>query len=327
MGSNKMSDKQELTARLYKKMSLIRRVELRLAEIYHTDAIKSPVHLSVGQESIAVGVCDPLEKDDIVSNTYRCHATYIAKGGDLNEMMAELYGKRTGCAGGKAGSMHLVDMKNGILGASAVVGTTIPVATGYALAMQMEAKVTGRQRIVVSVFGDGGTEEGCFYESINFAALRKLPIVYVCENNRLAIHTPIEKRWATEKLCERVGTYDIETHKIDDADVFKVRETVAQITSRIRKEGTGPLFIECSTYRWLEHVGPRDDHSDNYRDLNEYRRWKEHDHIPRLASMLDNDTLTRLNNEITAEIKAAEEFAEKSLYPADEELYNNVYAS
>src|ERR1700722_1173221 len=131
-----MSDK-EMVSRLYKKMLLIRQFELRLAEIYHTDAIKSPVHLSVGQESVAVGICDVLQKDDIISNTYRCHATYIAKGGDLNEMMAELYGKKTGCAGGKAGSMHLVDIKNGIMGASAVVGTTVPVATGYALALQM----------------------------------------------------------------------------------------------------------------------------------------------------------------------------------------------
>src|SRR3990167_5953243 len=194
----------ELVARLYKRMSLIRRFEMRLAEIYHTDAIKSPVHLSIGQESIAVGVCDPLEKDDIVSNTYRCHATYIAKGGDLNEMMAELYGKSTGCAGGKAGSMHLVDMRRGIMGASAVVGTTVPVAAGYALAMQMQAHNSGHQRIVVSVFGDGATEEGCFYETLNFASLHKLPILFVCENNRLAIHTPLEKRWATERMCERV---------------------------------------------------------------------------------------------------------------------------
>src|SRR5437868_1428890 len=188
-----MTYSQELIDRLYKRMSLIRRFELRLAEIYHTDAVKSPVHLSVGQEAIAVGICDPLEVDDIVSNTYRCHATYIAKGGDINEMMAELYGKVSGCAGGKAGSMHLVDIKRGIMGASAVVGTTIPVATGYALAMQAEAENTGKQRVTVSVFGDGATEEGCFHESLNFAALRKLPILYVCENNRLAIHTPIER--------------------------------------------------------------------------------------------------------------------------------------
>lgn len=317
---------EELIARLYKKMSLIRRLELRLAEVYHTDVIKSPVHLSVGQESIAVGVCDPLEKDDMVSNTYRCHATYLAKGGDVNAMMAELYGKSTGCAGGKAGSMHLVDIKNGVLGASAVVGTTIPVAAGYALAMQMDAQKTGRQRVVVSVFGDGGTEEGCFYETINFAALHRLPILFVCENNRLAIHTPIEKRWATEKLCERVATYGIETHKIDDACVFTIRDTVAKAVHRIRKQ-SGPIFIECATYRWLEHVGPRDDHADIYRDINEYQYWQKNDQIARLANMLNESVLKQLEDEITAEIQAAEEFADKSPYPSALELYTHVYAS
>jgi TPP-dependent pyruvate/acetoin dehydrogenase alpha subunit len=321
-----MTHSREFISRLYKKMSLIRRFELRLAEVYHTDAVKSPVHLSVGQEAIAVGICDPLNQDDIVSNTYRCHATYIAKGGDLHEMMAELYGKATGCAGGKAGSMHLVDIKRGILGASAVVGTTIPVATGYALAMKMEAAQTGKQRVTVSVFGDGATEEGCFHESLNFAALRELPILFVCENNRLAIHTPIEKRWATEKLCERVATYGIETHKINDDDIFTVRDTVSQALESIRQHKR-PIFIECSTYRWLEHVGPRDDHEDSYRDLNQYRHWKEHDQIARLAKMLDAEIVARLEDEITAEIKAAEEFAENSPYPADEELFKHVYAS
>lgn len=317
---------QELVARLYKKMSLIRRFELRLAEIYHTDAIKSPIHLSVGQESIAVGVCDPLKHNDIISNTYRCHATYIAKGGDLNEMMAELYGKRTGCAGGKAGSMHLVNIKNGVLGASAVVGTTIPVAAGYALAMQMEAQGTGHQRVVVSMFGDGGTEEGCFYETINFAALHKLPIIFICENNKLAIHTPIAKRWATEKLCERVATYGLQTHKIDDADVFTIRDTVAKAIHQVRN-GSGPIFVECATYRWLEHVGPRDDHNDAYRNADEFKQWKENDQIERLGQMLEAQVRQQLDNEITSEIQAAELFAEQSPYPSAEELYTNVYAS
>ncbi len=318
---------QEMTARLYKMMLLIRRIELRVAEIYHTDAIKSPVHLSVGQESVAVGVCDPLEVDDIVSNTYRCHATYLAKGGDLRSMMAELYGKKTGCAGGKAGSMHLIDIKKGVLGASAVVGTTIPVAAGYALAMQNEARETGRQRVVVALCGDGGTEEGCFYETMNFAALRKLPIIFICENNRLAIHTPLEKRWATEKLCERIATYGIKTHKIDDADVFKIRDTVANVVSDIRQNRAGPVFIECATYRWLEHVGPLDDHGDAYRDNKEYQRWKDNDQIARLANMLDAQVRHQIENEVTVALQDAEKYAEESPYPDAEELYAHVYAS
>lgn len=318
---------QIMTARLYKTMLLIRKIELRIAEIYHTDAIKSPVHLSVGQESIAVGVCDALQKDDIVSNTYRCHATYIAKGGDLNGMMAELYGKGTGCAGGKAGSMHLVDFKNGVMGASAVVGTTIPVAAGYALAMQNEAKVTGRRRVVVAICGDGGTEEGCYYESINFAALKKLPIIFIVENNGLAIHTPLEKRWATEKLCERVETFGIKTHKIDDADVFKIRDLMKESLNEIRSGKSGPVFIECATYRWLEHVGPLDDHSDSYRNPTEYQSWKDKDQIARLAEMLDAKTRVQVENEVARLIEDAEKFAEESPYPAAEELYTHVYAN
>jgi len=317
---------EALIARLYKKMSLIRRFELRLAEVYHTDIIKSPIHLSLGQEAVAVAVCDPLEKDDIVSNTYRCHATYIAKGGDLGAMMAELYGRSDGCAGGKAGSMHLIDMQNGILGASAVVGTTIPVAAGYALAMKMKAIETGRRRVVVAVFGDGGTEEGCFYETINFAALRQLPILFVCENNRLAIHAPLEKRWASEQLCERINTYGIPTQKIDGACVFTLRDAVAKAINRIRHEVT-PFFIECATYRWFEHVGPRDDHSDVYRNLDEYRSWQENDQITRLANMLGDEIVKQLEDEITLEIAAAENFADKSPYPKAEELYTHVYAN
>lgn len=321
-----MMPDQDLVERLYKSMSLIRRFELRLAEIYHTDAIKSPVHLSVGQESIAVGICDALAADDIISNTYRCHASYIAKGGDLNAMMAELFGKSTGCAGGKAGSMHLVDMEHGIMGASAVVGTTIPVAAGYALAMQREAKKTGKQRVVVAMFGDGATEEGCFYESLNFASLHQLPIIFVCENNRLAIHTPLEKRWASDQLCARVATFGIPTHKLDDADIFKLRDTTLQAVAQLRQQA-GPIFIECATYRWLEHVGPRDDHADNYRDADLYQKWQQEDQIARLGALLPAASRERIDNEITVAIQTAEEFATQSPYPADEELYTHVYAS
>lgn len=316
----------EMTARLYKTMLLIRQFELRLTQVYHTDAIKSPVHLSVGQESIAVGVCDALLPDDIVSNTYRCHATYLAKGGNPKEMMAELYGKATGCAGGKAGSMHLVDISRGILGASAVVGTTVPVAAGYALALQNEAKTTHHQRVVTAFFGDGCTEEGSFYETLNFAALKKLPMIFVCENNGLAIHTPLKKRWATDKLCERVQTYGIKTHKIDDADVFAIREIVSDAISEIRTGESGPVFLECATYRWLEHVGPRDDHSDGYRDLTVFEDWKIKDQIEKLGNMLDPFTRDHIQQEVETAINEAEKYAENSPYPAAEELLAYVYA-
>lgn len=318
---------QELVTRLYKSMLLIRKFELHLAAIYHTDVIKSPVHLSIGQEAVAVGACDPLAADDMVSNTYRCHATYIAKGGDLNAMMAELHGKKDGCAGGKAGSMHLIDMAHGVMGASAVVGTTIPVATGYALAMKRQKQSTGKQRIVVSFFGDGATEEGCFSESINFATLHRLPIIYLCENNRLAIHTPLEQRWPTEHLCERVATYGIRTHKITDGDVFTIRDVVSKEVENIRNGVEGPVFIECATYRWWEHVGPTDDHNKAYRSPDEYQKWKDNDQIVRLGALLPPPVREKVDKEVDDLIQAADLFAQQSSFPTSaQELYANVYA-
>lgn len=316
---------EDLIKKLYRSMLLIRLVEQHLVDVYATDAVKSPVHLSIGQESIAAGICEPLSKEDFVANTYRCHATYIAKGGNLKQMIAELYGKADGCARGKAGSMHLIDMPNGVMGASAVVGTTIPVAAGYALALKREAEKTGKQRVVVAVFGDGATEEGCFYETLNFASLHKLPILFVCENNRLAIHTPLEKRWATPKLCERVETFDIPAKKIEDGDIFRIYDETQKALSTIRA-GQGPMFMECHTYRWLEHVGPTDDHHEEYRDKAILEKWKANDQIARLAKMLSESDRLLIEKEVNENIAEAVEFAKNSPFPANEELYDYVYA-
>lgn len=325
-----MSEKSQnkaLVARLYESMLLIRRFEEKIADIYNSDVIKSPVHLSIGQEAVAVGVCDALKEDDIVSNTYRCHATHIAKGGDLNKMMAELYGKKDGCAGGKAGSMHLIDMDHGIMGASAVVGTTIPVATGYSMALKREAKKTNKQRVVVSFFGDGATEEGCFSEAINFAALHKLPIVFLCENNQLAIHNPIERRWPTNKICERIASYGIKTHRITSGDVFEIRDTVAQAADEIRNNpDNGPIFIECFTYRYKEHVGPTEDLNEEYRDLEEYNKWLANDQIDRLAKMLSTEELTNIAQNVEKKIADSIKFSENSDFPGAKELFENTLA-
>lgn len=318
----------KIIARLYRSMLLIRRVEEYICEVYHTDAIKSPVHLSIGQESVAAGICDPLQPDDIVSNTYRCHATYIAKGGDLKQMMAELYGKSGGCAGGKAGSMHLIDMPHGIMGASAVVGTTVPVAAGYALAMLRDAKKAKRQRIVVAVFGDGATEEGCMSETLHFAALHKLPIIFVCENNRLAIHSKLETRWPDESLArDRAAIYKMPVHHIPDGDVFAIRDTISKACAAMRAGNTMPVFIECATYRWMEHVGPTDDHNAGYRDETEYKRWKDNDQVARLEKMLGTDEADKIKKDVERELQEAITFAENSPYPENQQLLMNVYAA
>jgi TPP-dependent pyruvate/acetoin dehydrogenase alpha subunit len=308
-------------SRIYRKLQLIRRAEEEVARIYPSDKIKSPVHLSIGQEAVAVGVCDLLRESDIVSGTYRSHAAYIAKGGNLPAMFAELYGKDTGCARGKGGSMHIVGMEHGILGTSAVVGTTVPIATGYALAMKRE----GAGRLVVSFFGDGATEEGVFYESLNFAALHKLPILFVCENNQYAIHTPIRKRWATTLLRERVATYGIPTHQIPDSDVLNLWQIAAEAYSAIR-QGSGPIFIECFTYRWKEHVGPGEDYDAGYRAREELRPWEENDQIAAVGARLDAVLKASIDAEIEQEVAAAIEFAETSPFPDPKELYTDVYA-
>lgn len=307
-------------------MLLIRRVEEHICDVYASDAIKSPVHLSIGQESVAVGLCDPLKRDDMVSNTYRCHATHIAKGGDLRQMMAELYGKATGCAAGKAGSMHLVDIPAGVMGASAVVGTTIPVAAGYAQAMKWDALKGMTARVMVAICGDGATEEGAYAETLNYAALKQLPMVFVVENNGFAIHTPIHRRQPNWNLRERVKTYGIPTFHVEDGDVFAIRDVAARAVEAARA-GQGPQFIECNTYRWMEHVGPTDDHdSGPYRDHAEYAKWKQNDQIARLQKMLGAEA-EAVNASVEAQLKDAVDFAVASPYPSPDALKTFVYAA
>jgi pyruvate dehydrogenase E1 component alpha subunit len=308
--------------RIYRSLRLIRRVEEEIARIYPSDKIKSPVHLSIGQEAVSVGVCDVLRADDAVSPTYRGHAAFLAKGGSVRGLMAELYGKASGVAGGKGGSMHLIDMSHHVLGTSAVVGTTIPIAVGHALAF----KRTGSDRVVASFFGDGATEEGVFTESLNFASLHKLPILFVCENNFYAIHTPVTKRWATQRLCERVETYGIPAHQIDDGDVLKLRAVAADAIAGLRR-GEGPVFIECRTYRWREHVGPSEDFDAGYRERSDLESWLENDQVERIGKTIASDRRAAIDADVEREIADAIAFAESSPFPEIDALHTDVYAS
>jgi pyruvate dehydrogenase E1 component alpha subunit len=312
-------------ARVYRSLRLIRRVEEEVARIYPSDKIKSPVHLSIGQEAVAVGICDALNDDDVMSATYRGHAGYLAKGGDLKQMMAELYGKGTGCAGGKAGSMHLVDMNAGVLGMSAVVGTTVPIAAGYGFALKREGQGKDECRIAASFMGDGATEEGVFSETLNFSALHKLPVLFICENNGFAIHSPTSNRWATEALCERVATYGIPTYEITDGNVFSIRNTAEKAIAEIRAGG-GPQFMECKTYRWREHVGPNEDYDDGYRSYDDFKPWLEDDQVARTGDMMDAAERDDIDADIEKQITEAVEFAEQSPWPEPEELFSHVFA-
>jgi TPP-dependent pyruvate/acetoin dehydrogenase alpha subunit len=309
-------------SKLYRDIKLIRRAEERIAEIYPSDVIKSPVHLAIGQEAISVGVCAHLRRDDVVGCTYRSHAAYLAKGAPLKAMLAEMYGKSAGCAAGKGGSMHLVSAEHHVLGSSAVVGTGVPIATGTALAF----KKMGTDKVVACFLGDGATEEGAFCESLNFAALHGLPVLYVVENNGYAIHEPLEKRQARpDALCARVETYGIETAHIEDQDIFRIFETAGAMITDLRA-GKGPALIECKTYRWREHVGPNEDYDAGYRAAREVGPWKQNDQVAQLAAMLDDAERRAIDDAIEAEIDEAVAYAESLPVPAPEELYTHVYA-
>lgn len=306
----------------YRPLYLIRRVEEEIAKVYPTDKIKSPIHLSLGQESISVGVCAALRHDDIVFGTYRSHALYLAKGGDLNRMIAELYGKATGCAKGKGGSMHLIDTQAGVMGTSAIVGSTIPQAVGYAYAM----KFYKRDSVVVSFFGDGAVEEGVFHESLNFAALKELPVVFVCENNLYAVHSHQKERQSMTNISERGRAYNIPSVRIDDSDVGIIYEKMRQAIEEIRTGGCGPRLFECMTYRWKEHVGPQEDYEAGYRSKREAEPWLKKDHVKNIGGLLEPEERLRIESEVEDEVRKAFEFAEQSPFPDDDELYSDVFA-
>ena len=307
--------------KFYRSLYRIRRCEEEIARVYPTDKIKSPVHLSIGQEAVSVGVCEALETKDIVFGTYRGHALYLAKGGDLKKMIAELYGKVTGCARGKGGSMHLIDVDHGVMGTSAVVGTTIANAIGYAYAL----KYQGKRSIVVSFFGDGAIDEGVFHESMNFAVLKKLPIIFICENNFYAIHTHQLQRHGNPNIWERARSYGMPAQRIENNDIFKIYERVSEAVKALRQGEEGPFFFECMTYRWKEHVGPNDDFHLGYRTEKERAPWVKNDQVQKVAALIKPKRRQRIESQVEKEIKEAFEFAERSPFPKDFELYTDVF--
>jgi TPP-dependent pyruvate/acetoin dehydrogenase alpha subunit len=307
--------------KFYQSLYRIRRVEEEIAKVYPTDKIKSPVHLSIGQEAVSVGVCEALEPRDITFGTYRSHALYLAKGGDLKQMIAELYGKATGSAGGKGGSMHLIDLGAGVLGTSAVVGTTIANAVGYAYAM----KYRRRNSIVVSFLGDGAVDEGVFHESLNFAALKSLPMIFICENNTYAIHTHQRLRQRHSNIVERARVYGMAAERIEDNDVLKIYERVKAAVDALRSGQPGPVFFECMTYRWKEHVGPNEDYQLGYRTREEAEPWIKNDQVPRIGALVEPAQRKQIEADVEAEIQEAFAFAEQSPFPDYTELFTDVY--
>ena len=305
---------------LYRNFYRIRRVEEEIIRLYPSDHIKSPVHLSIGQEAVSVGICAALDPADIVFGTYRGHALYLAKGGDLNAMMAELYGKAGGSARGKAGSMHLIDLSVGMMGTSAIVATTIPQAVGYALAIKMRKQKTA----VIVFFGDGATDEGVFHESLNFAALKQLPVLFVCENNGYAIYSPLRDRMPDANFCERAESYRIPANRIESGSTVEIRDATSEALGKIRS-GNGPQFLECLTARWRDHVGPDEDRVWKYRPDDELDDWIARDDMARIAGELPTARRNEINADVESEIAEAIAFAEASPYPTEEEIFDHVF--
>ena len=317
------------TARsLLRGMLRIRMIEERIKALYVEQEMRCPTHFSIGQEAAAVGVCARLTREELITSAHRSHAHYLAKGGDLRAMLAELYGKVTGCARGKGGSMHLIDRDAGFLGAVPIVGATIPIGVGAALASVMR----GRPRLSVIFFGDAATETGVFHESLNFAAIHKLPIVMVCENNLYSVLTPLRWRHPDgREIAQLARGHGVVTLQGDGNDADVVHALAGEAVEHARG-GRGPVFVELATYRWLEHCGPNDDQHLGYRPPGEFAAWQARDplrlYTQRLRSrgLVSDADLAAMTSAITAEIDDAVTFARSSPFPARQELAEHVYA-
>jgi TPP-dependent pyruvate/acetoin dehydrogenase alpha subunit len=313
---------------LYKKLLRIRSVEYTISEKYHEQKMRCPIHLSIGQEAIAVGICSNLKKEDKVFTAHRSHAHYLAKGGSLKKMIAELYGKFSGCAKGKGGSMHLIDLDCGILGAVPIVGSTIPIGVGAAWA----EKLKNSKNIVVIFFGEGATEEGVFQESLDYAALRKLPVLFVCENNNYSVYSSIEKRQSPNrsilKLAKSVG---VDGFHLDGNDITKIYNKSKELVKIIKKK-TKPFLLLLDTFRHLEHCGPSNDDILNYRSKKYINFWLNKDPIKRFEkdllrrNILTDKIIRNLKQDIQSEIESAFSFAENSSFPTKKELQKDIYA-
>ncbi len=303
-------------------MLRIRMVEERIVDLYPEQEMRCPVHLSIGQEAAAVGVCSVLNQDDWVFSGHRNHAHYLAKGGDLKRMLAELYGKATGCSGGKGGSMHLTDLDAGFVGATPIVGSTVPIAVGAALTAQMR----GDQRMVVVFFGDGAMEAGVVHESFNFASLNRLPVLFSCENNLYSVYSPLSVRQPGQRtISQLAAAHGIATFVANGNDVEEVRQVSLSAVDLIGSDN-GPVFLELPTYRWREHCGPNYDNDIGYRSEEEFLEWKQQDPIEVAKMTGELEDLEEAMTEIRLEIDAAVAFARNSAFPSQCSAADHVYA-
>jgi len=307
---------KDLKRKFLRDMLRLRLIEEKLAAIYHqADEIKTPMHLYTGQEAVAVGVCAALKSGDIVSPYHRSHGWYLAKGGDLNAMMAELMGKESGCSGGWGGSMHLLDVAAGVMGSSSILAATVPHAVGAALAFQMK----GEDRVAVAPAGDAAIEEGVFHESLNWASLKKLPVVFVCENNLYSTTTPLGERQPSVDIYKRAEAYGMPGVRCNGNDAGDVYTKAVEAVNRARR-AQGPSLIEAMTYRWREHVGPNYDWDAGYRTEQEGQEWMKRCPINALAAEFPAQEVQSYRDEFEKEIDESLVFARKAAFPRKAEF-------
>ncbi len=314
---------------LYKVMLRVRLCEESFVDPILKGEIKCPVHLCSGEEAVAVGVCEVLKKTDNIFGSHRSHGHFLAKGGSLKELIAEVYGKETGCSRGRGGSMHLIDPDIGMLGSAPIVAGTISLALGAALASQIRKD----RGVSVSFFGDGATGEGVLYESMNFASLKNLPIIFVCENNLYSTHMPISKCRPNNDIYKMADPLDIVAIEVDGNNVIEVYEAANKAVELCRK-GKGPVFIECKTYRLRGHVGPDDNiqgvHTD-IRSEDEIEMWKKRDPLVTFRQYLENENIATtgevedIYHEVGIEIEEAYKYMNESAYPGKSEVMEYVF--
>ena len=311
---------------MYRKMVEIRQFEEAAGTLYQSGQLPGFLHLYIGEEATAVGVCAHLEDADYITSTHRGHGHLIAKGGKRDRMMAELFARTTGYCKGKGGSMHIADKATGILGANGVVGAGIPLAAGAGLS----AKLRGTQQVAVSFFGDGATNQGVFHETLNLAAVWDLPVVFVCENNRFGMGTPQREHQRVEDIAVRAPAYDMPGVTVDGNDVLKVYDAAQKAVTRAR-EGGGPTLLNCDTYRFRgHHIG---DPGTSYRDREEVQEQeRKRDPIRRLAAVLTEKEgvteaqLSAIEAELAKDLEDALAFAKSSPEPLPEDALEDLYA-
>jgi pyruvate dehydrogenase E1 component alpha subunit len=318
----------DLGYQLLKKMYFIRLVEEEIAERYNQGQMRCPVHLSIGQEGVPAAFSMASRRSDFAVSTHRGHAHYLAKGGNLKAMISEIYGKSTGCSKGKGGSMHLIDLAVRFMGSTAIVGNSIPIGVGLGLSAQLK----DTEDVSCVFLGDGAIEEGVFFESLNFAAVRKLPVLFICENNFYSVYSPLSVRQPPNRnIAKMIEAFGVKSISAEGNDAYVVYEHLSNAFAEIRS-GSGPIFMEFSTYRWREHCGPAFDDELGYRTAEEVAFWKAKDPIAKITQALET-VIPNFHSRITSdiliikrEIESAFEFAERAPYPAPEEAFKGVFA-